>query len=64
MAFSKQYANVLLPFVQKYQDAKNEKGRAGVLKGAAEAVSKSKETMEVGGADLPKDLKAVRDLLF
>lgn len=66
MAFSKHYANVLLPFVQKYEDAKNLSGRAEVLKNAAEAVSKSKEMMEDEGAlaDLPKDLKAVRELIF
>jgi hypothetical protein len=64
MAFSKDYATILFPFVRKYQDAKNEKGRTEVLKNASDAVLKAKEMLEDGGADLPKDLKAVCDPLF
>jgi hypothetical protein len=60
MSFSKVYASLLLPFVEKYKEAKNEKGRTAVVKNAADAVLKSKNLLEEEGANLPKDLLGVR----
>ena len=60
MTFSKAYGTLLHPFVEKYQLAKNEKGRNEVVKNAADAVTESKNLLEDEGDDLPKDLKTVR----
>lgn len=59
MTFTDDYGIVLSPFVVEYKSAKNEKGRKAVLKDAADAVMRSKELLEDGGADLPKDLQTV-----
>ena len=59
MAFSDVYSSLLLPFVESYKVAKNEKGRALVLKNAEDAVLNSRNLLEDQGVDLPKDLKAV-----
>ena len=59
MSFSEVYGDILLPFVEKYKEAKNEKNRAQVVKNAADAVSSSSQLLENQGVDLPKDLKSV-----
>jgi hypothetical protein len=63
MSFRATYRIVLSPFVQKYKEASNEKGRKTVLNDAVEAVKKSKALLE-DADDLPKDLPAVSVLLF
>jgi len=58
MAFTKCYASVLSPFVEKFREAKNEKDRKTVVKNAADAVTNSKNLLE-DEEDLPKDLQTV-----
>lgn len=58
MAFGDVYSSILLPFARSYQ-AKNEKGRAQVVKDAMDAVLKSRDLLEDQGGNLPKDLKTV-----
>jgi hypothetical protein len=58
MNFSNLYNSVLTPFVQKFKDASNDKGRKRVVNDAADAVRKSKDLLE-DAEDLPRDLKAV-----
>jgi hypothetical protein len=60
MSFSEVYGDILLPFVENYKEAKNEKNRAQVVKNAADAVSSSSQLLEDQGVNLPKDLKSVR----
>ena len=64
MAFSDDYADILLPFVEKYKTAKNEKARAAVVKNATDAVSKSLNLREGEAVKLPKDLPTVRIFLI
>lgn len=64
MAFGDIYCNILLPFVESYKLATNQKNRAVIIKNAAEAVVKSRHLLEDTGIDLPKDLNTVRPLLF
>ena len=59
MTFSKIYGALLLPFVENYRIAKNDKGRNEVLKKAEDAVTSGKNLLEDEGLDLPKDLKSV-----
>lgn len=59
MNFSKAYGSILLPFVDEYKTAKNEKGRNGVVKNAVDAVTEGRNLLEDEGVDLPKDLKTV-----
>ena len=59
MTFSNVYGSLLLPFIQNYKEAKNEKGRKVVVGKAADAVRKSRNLLEDKGADLPKDLQMV-----
>lgn len=59
MTFSQAYGNVLLPFVENYKGAKNEKARKGVIETAANTVLNSRNLLEEQGLDLPQDLKAV-----
>jgi hypothetical protein len=59
MTFSELYGKVLFPFIKKFEDAKNEKGRKTVVSKAADAVKKSKDLLE-NAEDLPKDLPTVR----
>ena len=42
MTFSKIYGNIILPFIEQYKDAKNDKARKVVIANAADAVKKSK----------------------
>jgi hypothetical protein len=63
MAFSEDYGGILLPFVEKYKAAKNEKARKAILKTAADAVSKSRDLLEDDATELPKDLPTVRVFL-
>lgn len=60
MTFSEDYGRILLPFVEKYKAAKNEKARKAVLKTAADAVLKSRDLLEDDVTELPKDLPTVR----
>jgi hypothetical protein len=64
MTFTDDYAGILLPFVEKYKTAKNEKARKAVLKNAAEAVSKSRDLREDNVTELPKDLPMVRLFIY
>lgn len=59
MSFSQAYGNILLPFVQNYKDAKNEKARKGIVETATNTVLNSRNLLEEQGLDLPQDLKAV-----
>jgi hypothetical protein len=59
MPFTDIYASILLPFVERYKVAENQKSRALVIKKAAEAVMKSRHLLEDTGIDLPKDLNTV-----
>lgn len=59
MTFSDDYASIILPFVEKYEMAKNEKARKAILKTAADAVSKSKDLREDDATELPKNLEVV-----
>ena len=59
MTLSKVYGNLLSHFVEKYMAVKNKKGRAAVVKNAADAVLENSNMMEDQGADLPKDLRKV-----
>jgi hypothetical protein len=61
MSFSKVYSAILLPFVGKYKEAKNEKGRMTVVTNAVNAVTTSRSLLEDQGLELPKNLKSVRD---
>lgn len=58
MSFTNAYNEVLSPFLKKFKEEKNEKLKKGILKNTAEAVVKSKDTLEVQG-DHPKDLEKV-----
>lgn len=53
------YSEVLLPFLEGYKQAKNEKTRAHFVKDAREAVLKSNAVEEDRAINLPKDLKTV-----
>jgi len=64
MSFTQAYGNILLPFVQTYKDAKNEKARKGVVETAANTVLNSRNLLEEQGLDLPQDLKAVCSNFF
>lgn len=64
MSFSNVYGSLLSPFIQKYKDAKNEKGRRAVVANAADATRKSRDLLEDKGVDLPKDLQRVCLLSF
>ena len=57
--FVDMYSEVLLPFLEGYKQAKNEKTRANFVKDAREAVLKSNAVEEDRAISLPKDLKAV-----
>lgn len=60
MSFGEAYGSILSPFAEEFKRTKNEKQRKEVLKNAADALLKSRETLEDGRDDLPKDLQAVR----
>lgn len=49
---------MLFPFIIKFKNAKNEKGRKTVIENAVDAVRKSKNLLELED-DLPKDLPTV-----
>lgn len=57
--FGQLYSDILTPFVKKYEEAKNDKGRKAVIKNAVDAVSKGRELLEDGAGDLPNDLPTV-----
>lgn len=59
MTFSDNYADVLLPFVEKYKTSENEKARKVVVRNAADAVRESRNLREDDSVDLPKDLQTV-----
>lgn len=64
MSFTQAYANILLPFVENYKSAKNEKARKAVLETATKTILNSRNLLEDQGLDLPQDLKAVCVLLY
>lgn len=64
MSFGKVYGNVLSPFVKEFEKAKNEKEKKEVIKNAADALLKSRETLEDASDDLPKDLQSVSTNFF
>lgn len=59
MSFSKVYGSLLLPFIENYKEAENQKGRSAVVKNAVDAVSNAKDLLEEQGGNLPKDLRTV-----
>jgi len=64
MSFGKVYCNILSPFLKEYKSVKNQKERKGVINNAAEALLKTRETLEDGMDDLPNDLKGVSEPLL
>ena len=64
MAFGDIYCNILLPFVESYKLAANQKNRAVVIKNAAEAVVNSRHLLKDTDINLPKDLNVVHPLSF
>ena len=64
MPLSEKYNKILKPFVKSYDAAKNAKGRKEVLKNVAEALWKSKDSLEEKGEELPKHLEMVCFLHF
>ena len=65
MAFSKDYADILFPFVEKYKTVKNMKARKEVLKNAATTVSQSRDVRKDNVTELPNDLQTVHlSLIF
>lgn len=58
-SFTQVYRNILLPFVENYKVAKNEKARKGVVETATNAILNSRNLLEEKGLELPQDLKAV-----
>ena len=59
MSFTEVYGSILLPFVEKYKTATNDKARKGVVDTAANTILNSKNLLEEQGSDLPQDIKAV-----
>jgi hypothetical protein len=59
MSFGKNFGKILSPFKEEYKGAKNQKERNAVLKNAADALLKYKETLEDGDVDLPSDIQTV-----
>jgi hypothetical protein len=59
MAFTDDYADILSPFIEQYQTAKNDKERKALAQNAAEAVRKSRDLGEDTTVNLPKDLEKV-----
>ena len=64
MSFGETYGNILSPFIQDFKAGKNLKERKTVLKNAADALLKSRETLEDAQDDLPNDLQAVSKSFF
>jgi hypothetical protein len=64
MSFGETYGNILSPFIQDFKTGKNLKERKTVLKNAADALLKSRETLEDAQDDLPNDLQAVSKSFF
>ena len=67
MAFSKDYADILFPFVEKYKTVKNTKARTEVLKNTATTISQSRDvsSREDNVTELPNDLQMVHlSLIF
>ena len=59
MTFSDEYADILLPFLDEYKSAKNEKARKAVGRKAADALTESRDLREDEAHDLPKELQTV-----
>jgi hypothetical protein len=59
MTFSDEYADVLLPFLEQYKSAKNEKERKAIGRDAADALTESRNLREDEAHDLPKELQTV-----
>jgi hypothetical protein len=59
MSFTQAYGSILLPFIQNYKDAKNEKAWNGVVETATNAILNHRNLLEEQGLDLPQNLKAV-----
>ena len=64
MTFSDDYTDVLLPFVEKYKMAENEKARKVVVQNAADALTESRNLREDEAVDLLKDLQTVCLVLY
>ena len=64
MTFTQAYGKILLPFVQNYKSAKNEKAWKGIVETATNAILNSQNLLEEQGLDLPQDLKAVCSTLL
>ena len=59
MTFTEDYADILLPFIEEYKKAKNEKQRKAVLQNAGNAVSESSNLREGDAMALPSNLQKV-----
>ena len=59
MSFTDVYGNILLPFIEQYRTAKNEKARKRVVDIAANTILGSNNLLEEQGSDLPQNIKAV-----
>ena len=59
MSFTQAYGKILLPFVENYKSAKNEKAQKGVMETAINAILNSQNLLEEQGLDLSQDLKAM-----
>jgi hypothetical protein len=59
MAFDNEICEILVPFVDNYKEAGNQKKRKEVIKNASEAVRKSRESLEDRDVFLPKNLSLV-----
>ena len=64
MTFGKVYGSILQPFIEKYKEAKNEKGRTTIINNAVDAVTTFRGLHEDLGDELPTNLKAVCDFFI
>jgi hypothetical protein len=58
MSFTQAYGSILLPFIQNYKDAENEKARKGVVETATNAILNRRNLLEEQGLDFLQNLKA------
>lgn len=58
MPFIKLYSSVIAPFVEKYKEAMNDKGRKTVVNDTVDVIKNTKNLLEEGDK-LPKDLQTV-----
>jgi hypothetical protein len=59
MSFTQAYGSILLPFIQNYKDAKNEKEQKGMVEIATNAILNHRNLLEKQGLDLPQKFKGL-----